>query len=120
MRESVEKTMQLDLFAAEIDEEIHQVFIKDLKLGSGFVGGKKRIINFFKQGLTKEETIDRLKGEYGVGARGYDAYFQSHDGKGIEITVKGTTKLYTWNQVYDAIFNLIKSGEYFREFEDEK
>jgi|SRR5690625_301952 len=104
--------MQLDLFAAEIDEEIHQVFIKDLKLGSGFVGGKKRIISFFKQGLTKEETIDRLKGEYGVGGWGYDAYFQSHDGKGIEITVKGTSKLYTWNQVYETLSCLIESGKY--------
>ena|SRR5690625_1551506 len=111
--------MQLDLFATETEEKIHETFIKDLKRGSGFENGKKRIIGFFEQKLSKAETIKLLKDEYGVGGMSTVAtggYRQRHDSKGIRIDIpKVGKKQYTWSQVYDALFNLIETGEYFEE-----
>src|SRR5690625_585692 len=115
--------MQLDLFATETEEKIHETFIKDLKRGSGFENGKKRIIGFFEQNLSKAETIKLLKDEYGVGGRSTlaspDGYAQSHDSKGIKIYLdrfdEDQQKTYTWSEVYDALFNLIETGEYFEE-----
>lgn len=109
--------MQLDLFATDIDEKIHEIFIEDLKRGSGFVDGKIRIYDFFDQKLTKSETIKLLKNEYGVGGRSSlassDGYSQWHDANGIKITIATReSKQYTWSQVYDATFMLIETGQY--------
>ena len=108
--------MQLDLFSTETEEKIHETFIKDLKRGSGFVDGKKRIIGFFEQNLSKTETIKLLKDEYGIGGMSTVAsggYRQRHDSKGIRIDIpKVGKKQYTWSQVYDAIFMLIEKGHY--------
>src|SRR5690625_1993434 len=111
--------MQLDLFSTDAEEKIHEAFIKDLKLGSSFSGGKKRIYDLFNQNLSKTETIRLLKDEYGIGGRSVTGYRQSHDSKGIKITLdkieSGRLKIigekqYTWSQVYDAIFMLIEKG----------
>lgn len=108
--------MQISLFETDVDEKIHDTFIKDLKRGSGFENGKKRIYNFFNQNLSKVETIKLLKDEYGFGGRSSIAsggYSQRHDTRGIKIEIAtGEKRQYTWNQVYDAISNLIKRGEY--------
>src|SRR5690625_2746665 len=108
--------MQLNLFATEADEKIHKTFIKDLKRGSGFVDGKKRIHGFFKLDLTKYKTIKLLKDEYGIGGMSTVAsggYRQRHESKGIRIDIpKVGKKQYTWSQVYDAIFMLIEKGHY--------
>ena|SRR5690625_3864260 len=113
--------MQLDLFSTDAEEKIHEAFIKDLKLGSSFSGGKKRIYDLFNQNLSKTETIRLLKDEYGFGGKSVTGYSQRHDSKGIKITLDKInnekleiigSKQYSWNQVYDAIFNLIKTGEY--------
>src|SRR5690625_3448319 len=108
--------MQLDLFSTETEEKIHETFIKDLKRGSGFSGGKKRIYDLFNQNLSKTETIKLLKDEYGIGGMSTVAsggYRQRHDSKGIKIDIpKVGKKQYTWSQVYDALFNLIETGEY--------
>src|SRR5690625_2843792 len=109
--------MQLDLFATETEEKIHETFIKDLKLGSGFSGGKKRIYDLFNQNLSKTETIKLLKDEYGVGGRSSlaspDGYRQRHDSNGIKLTIATReSKQYTCSQDYDAISKLINNGEY--------
>lgn len=110
--------MQMTLFDIDIDEKIHETFIKDLKRGSGFENGKKRIVEFFEQNISKAETIKLLKDEYGIGGRStlasQNGYRQSHDAKGIKITIATReSKQYTWSQVYDALLSLIKSEEYF-------
>lgn len=109
--------MQLNLFDLDVDEKIHSVFIEDLKRGSGFAEGKKRIRDFYSQDLTKTEIIKLLKDEYGIGGRSTMAspngYRQWHDSGGISIRIDTREeKQYTWSQVYDALFNLIQSNEY--------
>src|SRR5690625_814485 len=105
--------MQLDLFSTETEEKIHETFIKDLKRGSGFSGGKKRIYDLFNQNLSKTETIKLLKEEYGIGGRSTIAiggYRQRHDSKGIKIMIiTRESKQYSWSQVYDALYNLIET-----------
>ena|SRR5690625_3454188 len=108
--------MQISLFETDAEEKIHETFIKDLKRGSGFVDGKKRIAEFFHRNLSKSETIKLLKDEYGFGGRSSIAsggYRQRHDSKGIRIMLATREKKqYTWSQVYDALLSLIKNGEY--------
>src|SRR5690625_2544672 len=113
--------MQMTLFDTEVDDKIHETFIKDLKRGSGFENGKKRIYEFFNQNLSKDETIKLLKEEYGFGGRSVTGYSQRHDSKVIKITLDKInngkleiigSKQYSWNQVHDAISKLINSGEY--------
>src|SRR5699024_8088164 len=111
--------MQTALFDGDTADKIHEIFIQDLKRGSGFIDGKKRIVEFFKRNLSKAETIKLLKDEYGNGGRSTIAsggYRQSHDASGVEIMlVTREKKKYTWSQVYDALFNLIESKEYWEE-----
>src|SRR5690625_3260859 len=106
--------MQMTLFDTEVVDKIHEVFIKDLKRGSGFENGKKRIVEFFGRNLSKAETIKLLEEEYGFGGRSVTGYSQRHDSKGIKITLDkiNNSKQYSWNQVHDAISKLINSGEY--------
>src|SRR5690625_4172458 len=113
--------MQMTLFDTDVDKKIHDTFIKDLKRGSGFENSKKRIYEFFDQNLSKAEIIKLLKDEYGFGGRSVTGYSLRHDSKGIKITLDKInngkleiigSKQYSWNQVYDAISNLINSGEY--------
>src|SRR5699024_2901629 len=116
--------MQITLFDTDKDDKIHEIFIKDLKRGSGFENGKKIIADLFTRNLTKGETIKLLKDEYGIGGRSTLAspygYSQWHDSKGIKIMLATREeKQYTWSQVYDALFNLIKAGEYFNALEDD-
>lgn len=121
--------MQMTLFDTDIDEQIHETLIKDLKRGSGFSGSKKRILNIFNKNLPKSEAIEMLKDEYGIGGLSVTGYSQRHDSKGIKITLDKInngkleiigSKQYSWSQVYDAIFNLIESGEYFEALEGEE
>src|SRR5699024_6570395 len=119
--------MQMTLFDTDIDNQIHETFIKDLKRGSGFSGSKKRILNIFNKNLPKRETIEMLKDEYGIGGLSVTGYSQSHDSKGIKIRLDKVIdgkleilgeKQYTWTEVYDAISNLISSGDYMVDKDD--
>src|SRR5690625_3480093 len=115
--------MQMSLFEPNAAEKIHETFIKDLKNGSGFENGKERIAKFFKQKLSKSETIKLLKDEYGNGGKSTIAsggYRQQHDSNGIKIMLATREeKQYTWSQVYDVLLSLIEEGKYIKALESE-
>ena len=108
---------QMELFPKEFDpiEEY-------AKLGSGIIGGKERIMDFFKRNKRLSERIEFLKNEYGTGGflfsrepcrihqAGCDRskhVIRYCDEYGNKIMVRATYK-----QLADAIENLIERGEY--------
>lgn len=104
----------------EIDE--------NLKRGSGFSDGKKRIYEFFTKKHDLKEQADFLKNEYGVGGSSHalSAARESgewHDAKGIKYN-KGNAKeiLLSWSNVARRINDLIKKNRYIDEesFEENK
>ena len=97
----------------EIDE--------NLKRGSGFSDGKKRIYEFFTKKHDLKEQADFLKNEYGVGGSSHalSAARESgewHDAKGIKYN-KGNAKeiLLSWSNVARRINDLIKKNRYIDE-----
>lgn len=97
----------------EIDE--------NLKRGSGFSDGKKRIYEFFIEKHDLKEQADFLKNEYGVGGSSHalSAARESgewHDAKGIKYN-KGNAKgiLLSWSNVARRINDLIKKNRYIDE-----
>ncbi|HEO2858993.1 TPA: DEAD/DEAH box helicase family protein [Streptococcus agalactiae] len=97
----------------EIDE--------NLKRGSGFSDGKKRIYEFFTGKHDLKEQADFLKNEYGVGGSSHalSAAKESgewHDAKGIKYN-KGNAKeiQLSWSNVARKINDLIKKNRYIDE-----
>lgn len=97
----------------EIDE--------NLKRGSGFSDGKKRIYEFFTEKHDLKEQADFLKNEYGVGGSSHalSAARESgewHDAKGIKYN-KGNAKeiQLSWSNVARKINDLIKKNRYIDE-----
>lgn len=97
----------------EIDE--------NLKRGSGFSDGKKRIYEFFTKKHDLKEQADFLKNEYGVGGSSHalSAAKESgewHDVKGIKYN-KGNAKeiQLSWSNVARKINDLIKKNRYIDE-----
>lgn len=97
----------------EIDE--------NLKRGSGFSDGKKRIYEFFTEKHDLKEQADFLKNEYGVGGSSHalSAARESgewHDAKGIKYN-KGNAKeiQLSWSNVARRINDLIKNNRYIDE-----
>lgn len=97
----------------EIDE--------NLKRGSGFSDGKKRIYEFFTKKHDLKEQADFLKNEYGVGGSSHalSAARESgewHDAKGMKYN-KGNAKeiLLSWSNVARRINDLIKKNRYIDE-----
>lgn len=97
----------------DFDNEIDGV----IKGGTGFKGGKQRVLDFYKNNPSKAEAIEFLKKEYGQG--GGTRYFtdgsrgwQNHNSKGLTITKDGESKTYSWGEVDKHIRNLIESGNY--------
>lgn len=97
----------------EIDE--------NLKRGSGFSDGKKRIYEFFTKKHDLKEQADFLKNEYGVGGSSHalSAARKSgewHDAKGIKYN-KGNAKeiQLSWSNVARRINDLIKKNRYIDE-----
>ena len=108
---------QTELFPKEFDpiEEY-------AKLGSGIIGGKERIMDFFKRNKRLSERIEFLKNEYGTGGflfsrepcrihqAGCDRskhVIRYCDEYGNKIMVRVTYK-----QLAETIEELIKRGEY--------
>ena len=95
-----------------------------LKRGSGFVGGKQRIYDFFRQAHTNNEKVDFLKAEYGVGGyRGLIGYAHTvgenlyvnewHDAKGIKYSKNaGPELLVGWAEAARRIDWLIEQDCY--------
>lgn len=97
----------------EIDE--------NLKRGSGFSDGKKRIYEFFTKKHDLKEQADFLKNEYGVGGSSHalSAARESgewHDAKGMKYN-KGNAKeiQLSWSNVARKINDLIKKNRYIDE-----
>lgn len=88
-----------------------------IKKGTGFVGGKNRIVEFYQNNPSKAEAIEFLKKEYGQGggthyfADGSRGYI-STDSKGFKIEKNGESKVYSWGEVDKHIRNLVESGTY--------
>ena len=94
---------------------------ENLKRGSGFSDGKKRIYEFFTKKHDLKEQADFLKNEYGVGGSSHalSAARESgewHDAKGIKYN-KGNAKeiLLSWSNVARRINDLIKKNRYIDE-----
>ena len=111
------------------EEQIPQDVIDDeLRSGSNFVNGKKRIYEQFQKGMSDKENADFLKHEYGIGGSSIIAnhldYSQDHDAKGILITKKSEDSfeerarlLLNWRNVAVRIKELINLGLYASEEE---
>lgn len=108
-------------------EKVPEKYLTDILLrGSGFVGGKQRIFDFYnKKQMSKTERIAAIKKEYGLGGTGIplDGYgWHGYDSFGNGLTVKwrdseGEKEGYvSWNIVEDNIRNLIMSGKYHLPF----
>lgn len=106
--------IQMSLFEDTLEEKFMEAIIEDLKRGSGFSDGKKRIKAMYKKDITKSERIKLLKDEYGIGGYSYvNGIAQHHDAQGITIKLNtGESKYYSWSKIHDLIFTLIKLREY--------
>ena len=105
--------IQMSLFEDTLEEKLVEAITEDLKGGSGFTDGKKRIKAMYEKDITKSERIKLLKDEYGVGGYSNGEISQKHDSKGIEIELyTGGTKHYTWGEIHDLILTLINIGQY--------
>ena len=107
---------------ADTDEITEQDAINVVLLGgSGFEGGKQRIIDFFYANLTNKDRADFLKKEYGIG--GGTVYFtqnkrgfEDYNSKGIKISgfADEPIKL-TWAMAAKRVGELIDSERYFEQ-----
>lgn len=98
------------------DELIEKVLLR----GSGFEGGKQRIVDFFSEEHTAKEKADFLKNEYGTGGSSVTfsddlSGFENHDSKGITIDIyKSDKEIHlSWAKVASSIEALIDNGKYF-------
>ena len=115
--------------SSRIEEQIPQDVIDDeLRSGSNFVNGKKRIYEQFQKGMSDKENADFLKHEYGIGGSSIIAnhhdYEQNHDAKGILIIKASQDSfeerarlLLNWRNVAVRIKELINLGLYASEEE---
>ena len=105
-------------------EEVPDGYLSEVLLrGSGFVNGKKRILEFYSNNaITKAERVKVIKNEYGIGGTGFsiDGYgvhgYNYYNGKGITVQWRdaegekaGTV---SWSVVEDRIGKLITEGKY--------
>ncbi len=113
-----EKDKHISELAQKYEEQdIEQTLLR----GSGFVGGKQRIVDFFAEEHTSKEKQDFLKEEYGTGGwsetfEGNRRGFSNHDSKGIEILnqgIYGPAVRLSWAKVTKRIEELIENGKYF-------
>lgn len=100
------------------------------KRGSGFAGGKSRILNFFADTMDKKERVKFLKSEYGIGGFGNPREdknkYQLHTADYSMSIAKGKIKLswykpgvekdfeaiYSFEQLHDSILECIHNGDY--------
>ena len=107
------------LSQAEIENELR-------KHGSGFMGGKQRIMALYQTQTDRNLRAKALAKEYGIGGHSHDfldgsSGFVNHDGKGLEFNHYPEHKKFTlsWTQVEKYIDLMIQSDRYLTDKEKE-
>lgn len=100
----------------------HDYIVETLLHGSGYEGGKKRIIAMYQDIPDKKERVKAIKKEYGQGGagwplKGYGLHgYDSFHGKGLRLNWRdeeGEKEGYlSWNTMEAEIGALLLSGEY--------
>ena len=123
-RKAKPQLSMFDLLEPPEKSEVEQLVERSLKYGSGIEHGKFRIYDKYRKNPTKKQFIDFLKSEYGIGGHsGWGSDCESHDGKGIEMSVKddrGRVLIETflkWPEVAERIAELIEADEYLSQSE---
>ena len=107
------------LSQAEIENELR-------KHGSGFMGGKQRIMAMYQTQPDRSLRAKTLAKEYGIGGHSHDFLdgsrgFVNHDGRGMEFDHYPEHKKFTlsWTQVEKYIDLMIQSDRYLTDKEKE-
>ena len=107
------------LSQAEIENELR-------KHGSGFMGGKQRIMALYQTQPDRNLRAKALAKEYGIGGHSHDYLdgsrgFVNHDGRGMEFDHYPEHKKFTlsWTQVEKYIDLMIQSDRYLTDKEKE-
>ena len=107
------------LSQAEIENELR-------KHGSGFMGGKQRIMALYQTQPDRSLRAKALAKEYGIGGHSHDYLdgsrgFVNHDGRGMEFDHYPEHKKFTlsWTQVEKYIDLMIQSDRYLTDREKE-
>ena len=107
------------LSQAEIENELR-------KHGSGFMGGKQRIMTLYQTQTDRNLRVKALAKEYGIGGHSHDFLdgsrgFVNHDGKGLEFDHYPEHKKFTlsWTQVEKYINLMVQSDRYLTDKEKE-
>ena len=117
--ESEKSPSAFDLSQAEIENELR-------KHGSGFMGGKQRIMALYQTQPDRSLRAKTLAKEYGIGGHSHDFLdgsrgFVNHDGKGMEFDHYPKHQKITlkWAQVEKYIDLMIQSDRYLTDREKE-
>ena len=107
------------LSQAEIENELR-------KHGSGFMGGKQRIMALYQSQPDRNLRAKALAKEYGIGGHSHDYLdgsrgFVNHDGRGMEFDHYPEHKKFTlsWTQVEKYIDLMVQSDRYLTDKEKE-
>ena len=107
------------LSQAEIENELR-------KHGSGFEGGKQRIMALYQTQPDRNLRVKALAKEYGIGGHSHDYLdgsrgFVNHDGRGMEFDHYPEHKKFTlsWTQVEKYIDLIVQSDRYLTDREKE-
>lgn len=100
----------------------HEYIVSVVKRGSGFEGGKERILEIFQTVMEKSERIKKIKKEYGQGGAGWPIEglglhgYDSFSTKGLRFQWKdeeGQKEGYvSWSSIENEISALIITGQY--------
>ena len=117
--ESEKTPSAFSLSQAEIENELR-------KHGSGFMGGKQRIMALYQTQPDRSLRAKALAKEYGIGGHSHDYLdgsrgFVNHDGRGMEFDHYPEHKKFTlsWTQVEKYIDLMIQSDRYLTDKEKE-
>ena len=85
-----------------------------LRGGTGFVDGKGRVTEKYKENPTTKEFAEFLKKEFGIGGRTFEDGFVDYSSKGFTVYEKGwdNKKLYSWSDVAKEITDMLKTNQY--------
>ena len=118
--ESEKTPSAFSLSQAEIENELR-------KHGSGFMGGKQRIMALYQTQPDRSLRAKALAKEYGIGGHSHDYLdgsrgFVNHDGRGMEFDHYPEHKKFTlsWTQVEKYIDLMIQSDRYLTDEEKEQ